>query len=972
MRRAVRRPERLSELGAVLAVLLVVVVSVLAAPSELRLTLVGVALMIMGTGWLWTMRRERRVREEAAAKVARMEVEVAEAERVLQASLSSQAGKSIDADVGGSLRSLVRTLRAEAAICYTVDRERGLLTPMPGAVGMGPGSLHDYKLGSSRNTMVEEVMSSRRPYLRRDESGGAVPRLLPKGYTDGSVLIAPMIVDNEVVGVLAIAGEEPGLFSSKDIELAMATGTSCGIQLTNQQLLAQSRMQLRHSMVVKEVALAVNSTLDLDHVLQLFLGKAQGLVEYDRAAVALFDNGNYRVAMMVDGDGNTLHHTARAMRGSIAGSVFEQVERGSLVVREHLSHDDQFATTPPDDISLGTFYSEALVPVRARGKVAGCVAFRAAGVAAFPAAAQPVLYELANLGGMAISNSLTLRDSESQTRQLDLLLDALEDVSQTLTATTQGPAALERQVAETVATIFDSPLTALTRVSTGSHDIVATFPPETIEAIDTRVVSGAGLLGAVALRHGTSHLSGVDQGELLPPLQWPGPALTSGLATPMFLDGEFRGSLAVFRGRPYGETEAGVLATVANQVGVALRNAELFHQSQRALWELSNLHDALKAITSSLELPEVLESILSRAAAVSGAQIGAIMLVDDGDLRLQATYGTDASTADGLGLGVGYGVAEQVVRTGDAVLVNDVSRDPRLASHRDTAILPKALLCVPMSIGKEVIGVMTLSNYLDDAFFQDDAVQVVKSLATQTSIAVENARVYQRLRTERDRLISLEEVLRQDLARDLHDGPVQRLAGMAMNIEVIKTLLKRDPKRALGELDELDKLVGTTIREARTMLFELRPLVLETQGLNAALSSYAEQFEANTNIKVDLDLDDSLGRLPPAVEQTLFSIAQEALGNVRKHARATTVRVELRPRGSEVTLQVVDDGRGFDVDATQAGYAKRESQSLGLVNMIERAERVGGRLRLESKLRQGTTVVVTIPSRYLEVRASTA
>jgi signal transduction histidine kinase len=448
-----------------------------------------------------------------------------------------------------------------------------------------------------------------------------------------------------------------------------------------------------------------------------------------------------------------------------------------------------------------------------------------------------------------------------------------------------------------VATIFDSPLTALTRVGAGSHDVVATFPHEAIGAMDTRVLSGAGLLGAVALKHGTSQQSGADQEDLLPPLKWQGPALTCGLATPMFLDGEFRGSLAVFRARPYGESEAGVLATVANQVAVALRNAELFHQSQTALWELSNLHDGLKAITSSLDLHEVLDSILSRAAAVSDAQIGAIMLVENGDLLLRATHGTDASTAADLGLGVGYGVAEQVVRTGEAVLVNDVARDPRLADQRDAAILPKALLCVPMSIGREVIGVMTLSNYLDDAYFNDDAVRLVKSLATQTSIAVENARVYARLRSERDRLISLEEVLRQDLARDLHDGPVQRLAGMAMNIEVIKTLLNRDPKRAIEELDELDQLVRTTIREARTMLFELRPLVLETQGLNAALTSYAEQFEANTGIMVELDLDESLRRLPPAVEQTLFSVAQEALGNVRKHARATSVRVELRPRG---------------------------------------------------------------------------
>ncbi len=414
------------------------------------------------------------------------------------------------------------------------------------------------------------------------------------------------------------------------------------------------------------------------------------------------------------------------------------------------------------------------------------------------------------------------------------------------------------------------------------------------------------------------------------------------------------------------------MTTIANQVAVALRNAELFDRTQRNIWELSNLHEGLQAIASSLDLQQVLDSILSKAAMVSSAQIGSIMLLEEGRLQVRAIHGTDAPTAETLTFGIGQGIAGQVLATGEAVLANNVASHPSFQAPEPGAIVPKALLCVPMKLGDEVIGVINLSNYLRTNVFDSDAVRVVSSLASQTSIAVQNARLYQHLRAERDRIISLEEVLRQDLARDLHDGPVQRLAGMSMNIEVIKNLLRSQPDKAIEELAELDELVRMTIKEARTMLFELRPLVLETQGLPAALESYAEQFEASARLAVELDVPEEFDRPTPLVEQTIFSIIQEALGNVRKHAHATNVEVGLRVDGDDLVGKVRDNGRGFDLRATQEGYAQRASQSLGMVNMYERAERVGGRIEIDSSPGNGTTVTLTVPRRHLEVESSAA
>src|SRR5207245_5384200 len=130
--------------------------------------------------------------------------------------------------------------------------------------------------------------------------------------------------------------------------------------------------------------------------------------------------------------------------------------------------------------------------------------------------------------------------------------------------------------------------------------------------------------GAVTLQQQTLRLDGASTQELLSPLRAEPGSVSSGLAAPMFLDGQFRGALAVFGPRPYDDSETAVLSTVANQVAVALRNAELYHRSQRTLWELTNLHEGLQAIASSLDLQDVLESILHKAATVSRAPIGQI------------------------------------------------------------------------------------------------------------------------------------------------------------------------------------------------------------------------------------------------------------------------------------------------------------------------------------------------------------
>jgi signal transduction histidine kinase len=964
--------ELIPAVGAIAAVALTATALAVNLPAAFRLGLIAAGLLVMGSGLLWLARQQSQYRRTVEERFAEMSRQRAELERLLDASVSAQLRAGIRPDIQAVLGELARTITADAAACYLLDRESGILVPQDEPFGLTPGTLQDHRISSQDEDPLNQALIGGKPYLRQDGSASSY-RLLPRSFAAHSLLVAPMVVDEEVVGIIVLGSRSPDRFSEKDVDVAMANAAMAGTALVNERLLSSSRQALRHSGVVKEVALAVNSTLELNHVLHLFLGKARGVVEYDRASVALFEAGQYRIAALVDAEGNILRRPVAESQGKIPGSVFDSVRGGTIVVRRSLGQDDNYATEKVSEARLGVAFSEVLVPLRSKGEVVGCVAFRSPRANGFADGLHPALYELANLGGMAITNSMVHQGTASQARHLDLLLNSLSEVSRMLTATTEGPRALEKRTVTTVSRLYDSPLALLTRVIDGEHRIVAASGSDVLETglQDTRVVPGSGLLGAVALQQETTRRLDTDAADLLPPLLF-NPAISSGLAAPMFLDGQFQGALAVFGDHTFDEDEATVLTTVANQVAVALRNAELFERNERSLRELANLHEGLQAITSSLDMEHVLNNILTKAAAVSGAQIGSVMLLEDGHLVVRATFGTDGPTAQTLILGIGDGIAGKVVQTKKPILANDVQKHPSFRPGPPGGIVPKALLCVPMSLGEDVIGVINLSNYLRTDVFEQESVRVVTALASQTSIAVENARLYQHLRAERDRLISLEEVLRQDLARDLHDGPVQRLAGMAMNIEVIKTLMSRDQPRALRELDELEALVHKTMREARTMLFELRPLVLETQGLPAALRSYADQFETNTGLQVELEVDEDLDRFPPAVEQTIFSVIQEGLGNVRKHARATKVTVALHMERDQIVGRVTDDGRGFDVKAVQEGYAKREAQSLGLVNMVERAERIGGDFKLDSAPGRGTSVSISVPRRFLHVATGPA
>jgi two-component system, NarL family, sensor kinase len=220
-------------------------------------------------------------------------------------------------------------------------------------------------------------------------------------------------------------------------------------------------------------------------------------------------------------------------------------------------------------------------------------------------------------------------------------------------------------------------------------------------------------------------------------------------------------------------------------------------------------------------------------------------------------------------------------------------------------------------------------------------------VAYQVGLAVERAR----LAEASARLARAEE--RTRLAREIHDTLAQGLTAITLHLESALRHMTDDPDRARDRLERALATAHDSLEEARRSVLDLRTAPLAAQPLAEALSALARSFTADTGIRVDVRATDAAA-LPLHVEAELYRIAQEALTNVRRHARAHAVAVDLRTTDHAVVLAVRDDGAGFDGRAVPADRH-------GLIGMRERARLLGGRLRLDSRPGRGATVRVTAP-----------
>ena len=386
-------------------------------------------------------------------------------------------------------------------------------------------------------------------------------------------------------------------------------------------------------------------------------------------------------------------------------------------------------------------------------------------------------------------------------------------------------------------------------------------------------------------------------------------------------------------------------------------------ERMRAIYELTS------ELSSTLSYKRVLDSALDMSAAVlnpdpeqlvSDPLVGMVMLFSGGKLHIGSARRLTSADMR-VTFDAAEGLLKRALDEGEPMLLNDIGYDPELGR---VVVLRTCTsgYCFPLRSGLNVYGALLFAHPNPD-YFNSERSNLLDIIGRQSVTAIQNARLYQDLVEEKERMVEVHEEARKKLARDLHDGPTQSVAAIAMRLNITRRMMSKDVQAAGEEIIKLEELAHRTTKEIRHMLFTLRPLILESQGLTAAVQSMADKMLETFSQKMTVQIDERVTKqLEMGKQGVIFYIIEEAVNNARKHAAADTIAVRMKPVEAGIALlEIQDNGVGFDVDAMSRAYDKRANSSLGMVNLRERSELVNGLLHIDSAPGRGTKIQVYIP-----------
>jgi signal transduction histidine kinase len=382
---------------------------------------------------------------------------------------------------------------------------------------------------------------------------------------------------------------------------------------------------------------------------------------------------------------------------------------------------------------------------------------------------------------------------------------------------------------------------------------------------------------------------------------------------------------------------------------------------QKRTRELETLLEVSKHVASNLDLDELLDTLfeqLNKIVAYDGVSVSLregedtlILLayrIPAAKEPLRRRWQADQNAVEALG---------RLVEIRTPVIIPDVLADTEDAAvWRASALRTgrghagiRTWMGVPLLAGQRNIGMLTL-EHREANYYTSHHAELAMALANQLAVAIENARLY----GEAQKLAALQE--RQKLARELHDSVSQALYGIGLGTKTALSLLESDGARCQDLAQPLDYILAlatSALAEMRALIFELRPESLEVEGLLPALSRRLDVLRSRGGIEVEARLD-SEPDLPIAAKEALYRVAQEALHNASKHANASRVTMILACDNGDVSLEIADNGSGFEVREHFPGH-------LGLRSMRERVEAVGGSFAIHSAPGKGTRIWASLP-----------
>jgi len=387
--------------------------------------------------------------------------------------------------------------------------------------------------------------------------------------------------------------------------------------------------------------------------------------------------------------------------------------------------------------------------------------------------------------------------------------------------------------------------------------------------------------------------------------------------------------------------------------------------------QLLALRQISSAVSGLQDLAAVLRIALDNVLEIINGTIGGILTLDDKTetLHYHTQRGLSTRYAEEMRMSLGEGIAGRVAQTGEAILLEDISKDPRTA--RPDLVSAEGLrgfVSIPLRAKDKVVGVMNVASHEAGRFAADD-ISLLNSIGDYLGTAIEQARLYERLASATERYQALlqhaltaQEDERKRIARELHDETSQSLTSLTLSLQAIIGMVEM---KGIGDADLMERIRATHSyavhagNEIVRLMKELRPTLLDELGMPVAIQRYAKDTLQAQGINVSAEFVGTDQRFPPEVEVTLFRVAQGAIGNILEHSGAKNASIKLDCSDTECVMRIEDDGKGFDVN--KLTRVDPSGRGAGLFTMKERIRLVGGICKVESHPGQGTEITWNVP-----------
>lgn len=718
------------------------------------------------------------------------------------------------------------------------------------------------------------------------------------------------------------------------------------------------------------ISALIGTSLDLDHLTDQILHQIQRTIEFDSATLFLL-KGTILEAAASRGLFNH-RQGMNIFTKNDQNSAWRVVNNKLPLIIGDVTKSDFWEPRP----ELSQVRSWLGVPLIYKDRVVGVLTLDNNKPDKYVDADARYLFTLAYQIAIAVENAQLFEEWENQATRLKLINEMAQEISTILDApglfNALARAIFERLDYDRVAILEVDPSRSFLMLKAYHSKF-----PLSLKVGEYKQSIDAGLIGEAVRTGRTLFVPDIFQEDKAIILE--GTHIHSELIAPVLVGNQIEAIINIGKNEINGfsDHDLWTLSSLAGQAAAVIENAQLYQhidayseklerivaartQRLQAIKKISQIVSQSLGVDSLLDIVgESISQIFSPETSEDYIKV-TVALINGSNLMVQVIYdipqaGRNFRKESSTVCKIDYtSIVGQVIDQSRPVVVGNLDPQNIYSPTGSLGTFNNSLMVAPLITGGKTIGIIAVESRISEAFDESD-LETLEALAFQVASAIENARLLQKTRD----LAIVDE--RTRLAREMHDGVAQNLAYLLIQVDRCLNIVEEGSKLE-AQLENIGYLLKDNIDELRRNIFDLRPIDLEGKSLFEVLENFVAEFGRRWNLYTSCSVSGKAIEVPTAVESSLYRILQETLSNARQHAHCTRISVRLAVIDDQwITLEIKDDGRGFDVNQPHQSSRTRKTNGLGLISMRERAESVNGELIIESNVGQGTRVFTFLP-----------